>query len=616
MSRTSATAAEPLLSRRILTVLTALAFLSPGAWLVVTLPPQPVAQFLHLATAALWLAVFAWRGFGAPVPRPLLLAVGALTGVSLISLATNAFPVQQLLYDLYGEMPALLWLAYPAVFLAAASVRLDAGMRDVLVPTVVIGAALVVVMVIWRWTAGFVTTFGSPAYSIPALAPVPFLALGVAKVSPDKLRPYFVAAAILVAAGLAYAGGGLSALFMLGMGGLTLLAVAPTLVGVPSRAERVVRVIGSALLVVAVIAILVVQVPALGVSLADLGDVSSAEQTVATRLYLWDAGQSMVAERPWFGYGPAGYRFSAVRFYDPGVFAFIAGAGADPIAYSAPSPHSLLWEVLTRLGVVGLVSLAGLLGVWIVRARSFGDEPLEVRSLRLSLAVGFAAYLASLLVTPVHFASGLLGVTVGGFAVAASAGGKVPKERVSESRPSAPRVLAVAAAALLVVYGGWRMVGLSVGAIEGMGDFQRDAERVASAARIVPGEPLNERRLLEVTMWSAATAGELEAARATVDAAPGYISDYTPNLVQFAYVGLTQSEALGVTDLAWERSLLERAAIAAPDLPSLVSEQLHLALLERDLEALPALAERARALGTTYPLSESYLDRAEELLGR
>lgn len=234
MSRTSATAAEPLLSRRILTVLTALAFLSPGAWLVVTLPPQPVAQFLHLATAALWLAVFAWRGFGAPVPRPLLLAVGALTGVSLISLATNAFPVQQLLYDLYGEMPALLWLAYPAVFLAAASVRLDAGMRDVLVPTVVIGAALVVVMVIWRWTAGFVTTFGSPAYSIPALAPVPFLALGVAKVSPDKLRPYFVAAAILVAAGLAYAGGGLSALFMLGMGGLTLLAVAPTLVGVPS----------------------------------------------------------------------------------------------------------------------------------------------------------------------------------------------------------------------------------------------------------------------------------------------------------------------------------------------------------------------------------------------
>lgn len=598
-----------------LTVLTVAAFLAPGAWLVVTLPAQPVAQFLFLATAAAWLGVFAIRGRGHPVPSPVMLALGALLGASVIALMVNPYPVQQLVYDLYGEMPAMLWLAYPAVFLLAASVRLDAGMRNVLVPTVVAAGVLVMVMVVWRWTQGLVTTFGSPAYSIPAFAPIPFISLGIASVSHGKGKLYFTGAAAAIAAGLAYAGGGLSALFVLGMGGLLLCAVAPALAGVPERAVRPVRLAASALLAAAFIVVLAAQAPSLGASITGIDDVSGAEQSVATRIYLWDAAERMVAERPWFGYGPAGYRFSAVQYYDPKLFEFIAGAGSDPTAYSAPSPHSLLWESLTRLGVLGTLGFVALLVVWVRRVRSCAGGEGDVWPLRMGLAVGFAAYLISLLVTPVHFASGLLGAAVGGFAMAPSAGSGAGEGGAARRWSPGLRVLAVTVAAVFVTYGAWRMIGLTAGTIRG-DDFQRDAERIAAAARIVPGEPLNERRMLEVALLSASDETQLESARAAVDAAPGYVLGYEPNLVQFASLGLIRAEALGSSDVSWERDLLERAARSLPSLPSLVAEQLHLAIVEGDLEALPGLIERARSLAATYPLTEEYVRRAEETLGR
>lgn len=592
-----------------------LAFLSPGAWLVVTLPPQPIAQALHLATAALWVAAAAWL---APrlhwPPHTVLYGSAGLLVVTVLSLVFNVFPVQQALYDLYGEMPGVLWLVYPVVFLVAACLPSGRSTLEAMRWVMYAGAFLVAVMVIWRWNQGFVTTFGSPAYSVPALAPLVFMAFGLARASKER-AVVFDLLGVGIAAGLSYAAAGLSALFMLGMGFLLMCAVAPQLLPVPETWHRSVRLAGVVVLVVVCIAVAVVQVPAIGSRIVSTEKFAGAEQTVATRLYLWDAAQRMVAERPVLGYGPAGYRFFAADYYDPGLFAFIAGAGSDPTAFSAPSPHSLLWESLTRLGTVGLLALLAMLVAWMRRVRDLAamDPGSDARALRMSLAVGFAAYLFSLLVTPVHFASGLLGVVVGGFAIA-----QVPGSEPENPKGSLTvlRWVAVAIAVLLAGYGVWRMAGLNAGTITGQGDISADIGRVERTARIMPGEPLNERRRLELGILAVTTPSELAQAREAVDVSPDFITGFAPNLVQFAYLGLSRGEALGITDFAWERSLLDRVAAAIPDLPSLVAEQLHYAVVTGDTAALPALVERAQQLGGTYPMTADYIARAEELLAR
>jgi O-antigen ligase len=609
MSAAKREPAEPFHHRWLLAALSVAAFLSPGAWLVVQLPDRPIAQALHLATVALLLVMFA-LGFLRlqKPPTQLVWAVGAVGVVSVLSLALNRFPWQQLVYDLYADMPMVLWLAYPIVFLVAASVVWDSAIPNAVRAVVFTGTLLVAVMVLWRWNVGFVTTFGSPAFSVPALVPLPFLALGLASYYP-KNRVAFRLAAAGIAAGLAYAGAGLSAFFALGIAAVVTLAFAPVLLGIPERFVRIAQALGLLLLALLCMGTLLAQIPAVGAAAAGVEDPSSLDQTLATRLYLWDAAMRMTAERPVLGWGPAGYRFSAVGFYDPGVFGFIADLGADPIAFSAPSPHSLAWEALTRMGVLGVMALAGLFAVWTRTVGALRDAELGNRLLRRSLAVGFVAYLSALLVTPVHFASGLLGAVIGGFAVAAAPGVREP---LNVSKPVAAAVAALAV--VLLALGTWRMVGLTVGTVSGQDAVETDRGRVESAGRIIPGEPMNERRRLEMAFWAARTPGELTDARAAVDAAPGYVTDFLPNLPHFAFLGLNRAQQLELDDFSWERELLERADEGLPETPPLVAEQLHLAIAEGDLEALPELMERAEQYGLTYPRTADYILRAREAL--
>ncbi len=603
-------------SRHALAALVLLAFLSPGAWLLVRLPPPPVAQALHLLAAAAWISALLWgSGFLGKLPRGVSTAVLLVTGTAVASLATGSYPVQQLLYDLYAEMPLVLWLVYPVVFVIAARVIHGAGMQQALRAVLGAGLLLVGVMVLWRWQAGFVTTFGSPAFSVPALAPVPFIALGLGSLSPRHVWRYR-AAAVFLAAGLLFSTAGLASIFALGVGTVLTLAFAPGLLGLSGeRVAGVARVTGRVLLAGAVAATVLAQVPVLTSRVVDVGAAREAEQTIATRLHLWQSAQEMVVEKPLLGYGPAGYRFSAVEYYDSGVFPYIVALGSDPIAYSAPSPHSLLWEVLTRLGVVGLLAFLWLLGVWLRESRQAvllesGDRD---RLLRTSLAIAAGVYVSSLLVTPVHFASGFLGVVLAGFAIG-------PAERSVHARTERPArvqsAVLIACAVLVACYGGWRMVGLSTGTITGQEPLAVAGERLDAAARVTPGDPLNERRRLEVALWTASTPEELARARQRVDTAPGYVTGYLPNLVHLAHIGLTRGEQLEVTDYSWERGLLERARAGLPEIPSLAPEELHLALVEGDRGALPGLIERAEAYGTTYPMTEEYVRRAREMMGQ
>lgn len=600
-------------SDRAITVLTVAAFLSPGAWLVVTLPPQAVAQALHLFVAAVWLLFGAFTiGTLSPVPKPLQYALSALVVLAAVSLLANPFPIQQAIYDLYGEMPGVLWLLYPLMFAMAASLGFGKPIRTASSAVVFVGTALVAVMVVWRWSQGFVTTFGSPAYSVPALAPLPFMALGLARGAEGRARALYYGCAAVIAGGLAYAAAGLSALFMLAMGSVLVFAVEPGLLGVPDRARRAVRTAGVVVLLIAMLAIAIAQVPALTSVVGGDRVAGDAEQTIATRLYLWQGAQQMFLDKPLLGFGPGGYRFSAVEYYDPGVFAYIAGAGADPTAFSAPSPHSLLWESLTRIGLLGLMPLLVLFYLWGKRQFSLtaADNPAD-GMLRVSLSIGFAAYLFSLMVTPVHFASGLLGVVVGGFAIAEPLGA-VRSGSTAGARPWL-KVALVALAVALAGYGVWRGFGLTTGTISGQ-DLAADTASVNSAARIVAGEPLIERRVLDFAVLGAADGQARRDVAQAVDGAPGYITGFAPNLVQFAYLGMVRGEQLAVDDYSWEADLLRRAELVTPDLPSLVAEQLHLAILTGDVDALPALIARAENYAMTYPYTMEYITRAQQVL--
>ena len=596
------------------TALVLLAFLAPGAWLIVTLPPQPIAVALQVVSAALIALVGLYFVRGTRTPSwPVLAATGAMVVIALASLLSGVAPLTQLLHDLYGEMPGMIWLAYPLVFLTAAALPFGKSTRDALKALVFVAAALVAVMVVWRWVNGFVTSFGSPAYSIPALAPIPLVALGLAATSREHAQRYRALAAG-IAAGMLYAGGGLSAALVVAGSLVVALAFAPSFLGIADKATRSARTVGIALLVVTAIAVALVEIPSLGGALLPLDDLKGAEQSVATRIHLWESGERMFVDRPLLGFGPAGYRFSAVGYYDPDVFSFIAGAGSDPTAYSAPSPHSILWETLTRMGALGMAAFAALAAVWVARIRALaGEDRLVVSRLRTAVALGFVAYLISLLVTPIHFASGLLGAFLAGLALAVDEGDRLK----TDGRGIAQwfRIVLLAVAIALAAWGVWRGAGQMVGTIVG-GDIAGDADRVAAARTIIPGEPLNERRHLDLMFYGADDLEDVRAARAAVDAAPIEILGYAPNLANFAAIGMNVGSALGEADWSWERAMLDRAEALVPGLPSLVAERLHLAVLEQDVAGLPQAIENARSSAATYPATPAYIEAAESLLAR
>jgi hypothetical protein len=88
--------------------------------------------------------------------------------------------------------------------------------------------------------------------------------------------------------------------------------------------------------------------------------------------------------------------------------------------------------------------------------------------------------------------------------------------------------------------------------------------------------------------------------------------DYAPNLVNFAAYSLIQAERTGRTDLTWERGLLKRADAELPPIPSLVAEELHLAVLSGSAADIRAAVPLAQRWGMRYPPIESYLQRARE----
>ncbi|MBU4555967.1 MAG: O-antigen ligase family protein [Actinobacteria bacterium] len=596
-------------------ILLALVFLSPGAWLVTRLPPAPIAKALELITPGLWLIALALGLVALRRPHKRLLWGLAALGASVAaSYFAGGSHVAVLLYDLYADMPLVQWLMFPLVFALAAGIATDAESVERAMSLVLgLAATIAAIMAFQYLTTSGSGVFGSTAYSVTAL--VPFVPIGAVLASRahgvGRLARY--SSAGIIALSLAFFSGSLMGALGAGFAALLALAVHPSLCALGQRRERGVRLGLSLTATLAVLAILVAQVPALSGSFVGSNGLAASDRNVLTRVYLWQGAQAMLQDRPILGFGPSGYRTHAVEYLDPEALQFGAdrAGNIDPSVYSPQSPHSVLWEIATRLGLLGIAAFCALLVAWLAVIRERLRVPDDSRPLRLALAAGFASALFVLLVNPVVFPIGLFAAASAGLAVGIWDPSGAPRA-VNGSRV---RLALALSGIVIVTLGIWLGVGEWRGYVAPSDDSYAAAASYEHALAIVPGHPVIERHLMEVRLLTAADEFELQAAQRAVDQAPAHLSEFAPNLVGLATYSLAQAQRTGRTDLSWEQTQLDRAAQTLPPIPSLVCEQLHLAVLSGEPQAVRAALPAAQEWGTPYPYFETYIESATALLG-
>jgi len=596
-------------------VLVVLGFVSSGAWLVVTLPPAPIAKALNLLTLGVWLVAF---GIGAVLlikpERRLLMALTAVSASMALSFLAGGSHLAAAFYDLYADMPLVQWGAFLAVFLLAAGMQIEIpNLRMGLSVLVVFGVVLSTALIYQQTTIYASRVFGSSAYSVTAMVPLIPLALWLVSSSRrGSAKVLWYACAAVLALALGYFAG--SSMGVLAVTFAVFVSAAALLVpqgsSIPGR--RLVRYGAMAVAGLMVAGLVFVQIPALSERWVN-AETFGSQRNVVSRIFLWQGAQKMVAERPILGFGPSGYRVSAVDYLDPRSFQYGADkmGNIDPTVFSPQSPHSLIWEIATRLGLLGLLAFGALVVSWglTLRDRVRADESTSGPRRALSAACGSALFV--LLVNPVVFPIGLFVAVAAGLAI-----GPMTSEPARNRQPS-PRSLVptfLVAGVMVILMTGWLFAGEWTAYAA---RFEEPAVAVVhyeTALRITPGNPLTTRRLLENRLLLASDTQIVEAQKA-VDRAPGYIRDFAPNLSNFAAYSLAQAERTGRKDLSWEEGQLAAAAAKMPPIPSTVAEQLHLAVISGDVAAVKRALPAAEQWGTPYPYYSAYRQAAETLLG-
>ncbi len=609
-------------TRYVVPLLIVAAFVAPGAWMISRLPPIPVAASLVLATASLWLLALTTKLIDFERPRygiaPALAAVGVSVGASYVLGGSHA---EALVYDLYGDMPLILWLTFPLVFLVGAGLRTSlADVRRGLGWMVGVGALLASVMAFQLTTTGNVSVFGSTAYTVPALACVIPVGFGLAATEArPRPRVALYAGAAIITAALGAASGSMMGTLAAVFAALVSVAVTP-FARRGTGATRWMRWSAVAVAAVLFAGLIAAQVPAVSGRWASPDRFSAFDKNVITRAYLWEGAQAMLADRPLTGFGPSGYRLHAAEFLDPGIHVHGPGAQGDidPVAYSPQSPHSVVWDIATRLGMLGVLAFLALGVAWAMAIRRLAEEdPPELAVLRATLAAAFISALFALLVNPPIFAIGLSAPVLAGLAVAplrthGHASDVAPRR---QSHATILRATAGLLGGLILVTSVWLAVGGMAERGIAQGEALTEMAGHESVLDILPGYPPSVRRTLELALLIAPDDAAVAKAQAAVDDAPAHVTAFAPNIPSLVAHSLAQADRTGRTDVSWERTMLDRADAVLPDIPSLAAERLHLELIEGDRSAVAAVLPEARSWSAAYALAPGYIERAEAYLG-
>lgn len=592
------------------------AFLAPGAWRITHLPVQPESAASQLVVTGLWFIVVGsgllpLAGLDRRVVWGLVAAGAAVLAAWLVAgdLAQSAF------YDIFGAMPLVQWLAFPAVFALAATLLFRGPWVERALAVCAAAAALLSTVLAYQVVRfdGFTEVFGSTGYSVTALAPFVPVAAALAARAKGPARIAWGVVAGVVALCVGVLAGTTMGTLAVGVGALAgAAAVAFAVVSTDDARRRVVVGAPLALVAIAVVALLVAQVPAVSGGFVTPG-IAGENESVSSRVEMWQGAQAMFAEFPLLGVGPSGYRLRAVEFLPPEMFQYGPDqpGNIDPSVYSPQSPHALLWEVGTRLGIAGWLGFGALLVLWVMVLRERLAEGGEYTVLRAGLAAAFVTALFALMVQPVHFAIGLFAPVAAGLAIAPSA----PLAPPRADRAWLWRTMALVSSGVLVIMiAFWQLYGLWIAESVSPEDLPAAIEAHEEALRVVPGHPNLERRLLAFRIITAGTPEEIAAAQRDIDLAPGYIREFVPAMVSFAGHSLAQADRTGRADVAWERRVLDEAAERIPPIPSLVAERLHVAIIEGDRAAIEAAIPDAEKWGEPYPFTGIFLQRAGDAL--
>jgi len=291
--------------------------LSPGAWLIVNLPPVPVSQAFHLATAgAALLASATGTLMLASLDRRLLAGLAGILGVVVTSWVAAGDMFAAVFYDLYASMPLVQWMAFPLVFILAAKVAFTRrSIEDALVVVVGFGVVLSLVLVFQQVTTATIRVFGSTGYSTAALMPLVPIAAIIAASRKDWSRPALYAAAVTICLALGVFSGSVMASLAAVFAVAVTVAVHPALGSFKGMLARIVK--SAALFVGAAmfLGLMVIQVPAVSSAVVDMESIVGTDGNMLSRVQMWGGAQGMLEDRPLLGFGPSGYRMYAAEYY-------------------------------------------------------------------------------------------------------------------------------------------------------------------------------------------------------------------------------------------------------------------------------------------------------------
>jgi hypothetical protein len=234
----------------------------------------------------------------------------------------------------------------------------------------------------------------------------------------------------------------------------------------------------------------------------------------------------------------------------------------------------------------------------------------DIRTLRLSAVGAAAAWFLSLMVTPIHFASALLPLACVALAIAPL------RVRNLKHAPLTKLSRGIWIAATVLGFG--LVITFSVIAYGQLlaepgrySSFERNYLDLQEASRIIPHDPLMQRRLIGAQIFVAQTEQELTEALAVLERSPSYITGYGPNLVEFAQLILDKQETLQLTGgIQTADALLRQARILMPETPALLGEELHLAFVLENVADIQKATQAFEPKKELYPPGEGYLIRS------